>query len=231
MNCPAMIIMHSIKLGDITLTWFGHASFMLEIHGLHTRIYIDPHVLPESVEEADIVLVTHEHFDHCNVENIKKLRGAGTKVLGPPSVMKKLGFGSPMNIDKITNINGIKITGTDAYNINKFRSPDNPFHPRGLGIGYLIETGGNVIYHAGDTDNIPEMASLGRVDIALLPIGGTYTMTIQEAAEAAKIIKPATAIPMHYNSDKYGISGINANPEEFAKLIPQIKVQILEPLV
>ena len=124
--------MNSIKLDDVTVTWFGHASFLIEGD---IRIYIDSHVLPEDPEKADIALVTHEHFDHCNVDNIKRLRGERTKVFGPPGVMKKLGFGSPMNIDKITNINGIRITGTDAYNINKFRSPDNPFHPRGLGIG------------------------------------------------------------------------------------------------
>lgn len=221
--------MNSIKIDGITVTWFGHASCMIESD---RRIYIDPHVLPQQTEKADIVLVTHEHFDHCNVDNIKRLRGEGTKVLGPPSVMKKLGFGSPMNIDKVTSIDGIKITGTDAYNINKFRSPDNPFHPRGLGIGYLIEINGKTLYHAGDTDNIPEMASLGHVDIALLPIGGTYTMTVAEAVEAALRIKPDIAVPMHYNSDKYGIEGIHADPQDFANLLEgKVNIQILEPLV
>ena len=91
---------------------------------------------------------------------------------------------------------------------------------------------GKVIYHAGDTDNIPEMTSLGHVDAALLPVGGTYTMTITEAAEAARTIKPAMAIPMHYNSDKYGIAGIDADPQELARLLEGIvKVDILEPLV
>lgn len=219
--------MNLIKLGGITVTWFGHASFLIEGE---KRIYIDPHVLPDKTEKADMVLVTHEHFDHCNVENIKKLRGEHTKVLGPPGVMKKLGFGSPMNIDKVTNIDGVRITGIDAYNINKFRSPDNPFHPRGLGLGYLIEIDGKRIYHSGDTDNIPEMASLGDIDLALLPIGGTYTMTIEEAAVAAKIIKAEITVPMHYNSDKYGITGINVNPEEFGKLLEgKVNVEILEP--
>ncbi len=221
--------MNSIKLGDISIVWFGHASFLIE-NG--KRIYIDPHVLPTEAEKADIILVTHEHFDHCNIENIRSLRDEHTKIFGPPGVMKKLGFGSPVNIDSTKQINSVKITGIDAYNINKFRSPGNPFHPRGLGIGYLIEIGNKIIYHSGDTDNIPEMASLGHVDAALLPIGGTYTMTVQEAAEAAKIIKPATAIPMHYNSDKYGISGINADPEELKKLLAgkPIQVVVLQPM-
>ncbi|MBI4174134.1 MAG: MBL fold metallo-hydrolase [Candidatus Aenigmarchaeota archaeon] len=218
--------MHSINIGPEVI-WFGHASFMIKGS---KNIYIDPHVLPDKTEKADIILVTHEHFDHCNAENIKKLRGEA-KVLGPPGVMKKLGFGSPINIDSVKTIEGVKITGTDAYNTNKFRSPGSPFHPRGLGIGYLIEIGGKTIYHAGDTDNIPEMKNLGHVDIALLPIGGTYTMTVEEAAEAAKVIKPTISIPMHYNSDKYGIAGINADPEEFARLAKGVDVKILTPLV
>ena len=220
--------MHAIKLGDLKIVWFGHASLLIKGS---KNIYIDPHVIPEKTEKADIILVTHEHFDHCNIENIKKLRGDATKVLGPPGVMKKLGFGSPINIDSVKTIEGVKLTGTDAYNTNKFKSPDNPFHPRGLGIGYLIEMNGKTIYHSGDTDNIPEISSLGHVDVALLPIGGTYTMTVEEAAEAAKTIKPTICIPMHFNSDKYGIEGINADPEEFKRLAEGVDVRILEPMV
>jgi L-ascorbate metabolism protein UlaG (beta-lactamase superfamily) len=91
----------------------------------------------------------------------------------------------------------VSVTAVHAYNVKRFRTPGNPFHPKGAGVGYIITIGNHVIYHAGDTDLIPEMKELGRVDVALLPVGDTYTMDIPEAVEAAKTIKPSIAIPMH----------------------------------
>lgn len=221
--------MHEIKMDDMTLTWFGHASFLIDAG---KKIYIDPHVLPAKTEKADIILVTHEHFDHCNVENIKKLRKDDTEVIGPRGVINKLGFGSTIAPNKTVTLGRIIITATEAYNINKFRAPGQPFHPHGLGVGFVIDAGSR-IYHAGDTDNIREMASLHDIDMALLPIGGTYAMTLNEAAEAAKSFKPRMLVPMHYNSDKYGVSGINADPEELARALAGkgIVVNILEPMV
>lgn len=225
--------MYEIKLGDVVVTWFGHASFM--VSDGNARIYIDPFVLPSDAEKAGIVLVTHDHFDHCDVNNTNKLRTDSTKVYGAISSIKKLGFGSPMTVDKVAEHNGVKITTVEAYNTNKFRSPGNPFHPRGLGVGFVIEIAGKKVYHAGDTDNIQEMSDLQKmnIDVALLPIGGTYTMTAGEAAEAAKSIRPKFIVPMHYNSDKYGVSGINADPIELAKLLvgKGIVVNILNPMV
>ena len=221
-----------VKLGDVTVTWFGHASFMISSGS--TKIYIDPFVLPNHVEKSDFILVTHDHFDHCHEENVRKLRHDSTKVIGAISSIKKLGFGMPMNVDKHVEHAGVKITAVEAYNVNKFRAPEQPFHPRGLGVGFVIEIAGKKIYHTGDTDHIPEMAELQKhsIDLALLPIGGTYTMTTGEAAEAAKSIKPKTIVPMHYNSDKYGVTGINADPIEVAKLLigKGIVVNILSPL-
>jgi L-ascorbate metabolism protein UlaG (beta-lactamase superfamily) len=218
------MIMHEIKLGDVSVVWFGHASFMISSD---RKIYIDPFVLPPNPDKADIVLVTHEHFDHCDVNNTNKLRGDDTKVFGSGGSVKKLGFGSPLNVGNRAEHSGIRIAAVEAYNINK------KFHPRGLGIGFVVEIDGKKIYHAGDTDNIPEMALLKGIDLALLPVGGMYTMTTREAAEAAKVIKPKFLIPMHYNSDKYGVSGVNADPAEIAKLLvgKGIAVNILAPMV
>ncbi len=221
--------MHEVKLDNISVLWYGHASF--RITNGKKIINIDPYVLPNSIDKADIVLVTHDHFDHCDANNTSRLRKDGTSVFGAASAVRKLGFGSAMSVGKKITIDDIAIEAVEAYNTNKFRAPGQPFHPRGLGVGFVIETGGKRIYHAGDTDNIKEMASLKNIDLALLPIGGTYTMTVDEAAEAAKIIKPQLLAPMHYNSDKYGVSGINANPLEFQMLLGKGIGIVLEPLV
>ncbi len=223
--------MHEIKLGEISVIWFGHASFM--ITDGEKKIYIDPYVLPSETAMADIVLITHEHFDHFDAGKIKKLSNDDTKIVGPHGVAGKLGFGIGTKADQQNAFDHVKIKSVEAYNVNKFHSPGNPFHPRGLGVGYVVEINNINIYHAGDTDNIKEMSSLENIDIALLPIGGTYTMTVSEAAEAATAFKPRFLIPMHYNSDKYGVTGINTNPTELARLLAGkgIVVNVLEPMV
>ena len=223
--------MHEIKLGEITVTWFGHASFLVT-DGVR-NIYTDPFVLPDKTKKADIILVTHDHFDHFNPQKIKSLRDKETEVVGPFGVVSKLGFGIETKSGEKHKFGNVKIKSAEAYNNNKFRAPGQPFHPRGLGVGYVIEINNICIYHSGDTDNIREMSLLEGADIALLPIGGTYTMNVNEAASAALSFKPRFLVPMHYNSDRYGISGIDANPEELAQTLAGkgIVVNVLEPLV
>lgn len=221
-----MVIMHTFKIGEVAVTWLGHASFLIEGERI---IYVDPYVLPDNPKKADTVLVTHEHFDHCDRDKIRKLYAGN--MFGPEDTVKKLGFGNQISAWKKSDLGGAIVTAVEAYNVNKFRAPGQPFHPKGLGVGYVIEINGKLIYHAGDTDNIPEMAQLKNIDLALLPIGGTYTMTPKEAAQAAETIKPKHVIPMHYNSDKYGVSGINANPLEFQMLLSKGVAVVLEPLV
>lgn len=217
--------MHEVKLNSLKVTWLGHASFLVEYGS--KKIYIDPFVLPSKSEPADIILITHEHFDHFDMGRIKSINSDRTKFLGPMGVIKKSGFGTPMQPGKVREIDGIKIEAVDAYNTNK------KFHPRGLGVGYVIEIEEKRIYHAGDTDAIEEMKSLKNIALALLPIGGTYTMNVPEASQAAVSFTPKFLVPMHYNSDKYGVTGIKADPLELAKLLvgKGIVVNILDPLV
>ena len=165
-----------------------------------TIIYIDPFNLPDNSETADVIFITHEHHDHLSPEDIKKIAAQNTAIVATPACEEKLvGFDAEKIIyvkpgDNL-EIKNIKVEVAPAYNINKFRSPGVPFHPKEHGkVGYVLEIEKVRIYQAGDTDNIPEMRNLKNIDIALLPISGTYTMTVEEAAEAANLIKPKSEV-------------------------------------
>jgi L-ascorbate metabolism protein UlaG (beta-lactamase superfamily) len=188
------------------LQWLGHDAFTLT--GEKT-VYIDPYEVKEA-GAADIICVTHDHFDHCSPEDIKKVQRADTVIVAPEDCFKKLtGNRQAIKAGEKLTIDGIEIEAVPAYNLNK------DFHPRANGwIGYIITVGGFRIYHAGDTDHIPEMKGF-KADIALLPVSGTYVMTADEAAEAALDIKPAIAIPMHYGS----IVGKANDAERFRALL------------
>jgi L-ascorbate metabolism protein UlaG (beta-lactamase superfamily) len=160
-------------------------------------IYIDPYSGKYS-KKADLILVTHSHSDHYSVAKIKSVRGADTVVFAPEDCVKKIkGPVKTLDVGEEAKVDSIKVKAVDAYNIKRFRSPRNPFHPKAFGVGYLMTALGKTVYHAGDTDFIPEMKQLGHVDVALLPSGGTYTMDNAEAADAALAINPLVVIPMH----------------------------------
>jgi L-ascorbate metabolism protein UlaG (beta-lactamase superfamily) len=205
---------------SLSIKWLGHASFQIEAGG--KIIYIDPYE-GEYEEKADIILVTHSHDDHCNLSKIKKVRRDDTVIIAPRECASKIGGNvETLKPEKEKAVGGVIIKAVEAYNYKRFRSPGNPFHPKGFGVGYLLKAEGQTIYHAGDTDFIPEMRQLGRVDVALLPSGGTYTMDNVEAAEAAIIINPKIAVPMHRwdtNSKEFK-DKVEANSE--------VKVVILE---
>lgn len=196
--------------------WLGHDSFRLEGE---VTIYIDPWKLPPNSPKADIILITHEHYDHCSPEDVAKIQKADTVIVTIPAAARKL-KGEVKTVkpwDKIT-VKGIEVEAVPAYNINK------PFHPKEAGhVGFIVNLGGKRIYHAGDTDFIPEMKGL-KVDIALLPVSGTYVMTADEAARAADAIKPEVAIPMHYGE----IVGSEKDAERFKELT-SVQVVILKP--
>lgn len=203
------------------IKWHGHASF--EIFSEGKTVYIDPYKLPENPKKADLILVTHEHSDHLS--NIDQLRQPTTIVVGPEGCKKKLRNLKVIEKNEEITVKGFNIEAVPAYNVRRFRSPGNPYHPKGLGVGYVITVEGKKIYHAGDTDLIDEMESLN-VDIALLPIGGKYTMDVEEAINAAITINPEIVIPMHYNT----VEGTEADPEEFIKGLKGtgIKVKVLK---
>lgn len=173
------------------LTWLGHSSF--RISGSRT-VYVDPYRLGDG-PRADLILITHSHYDHCSPEDVARITGPGTVIVAEKSCQKKLAGdvrivapGDRLELD------GVGVEAVAAYNVGK------KFHPRKNGwLGYILELDGVRFYHAGDTDHIPEMAAY-RADVALLPVSGTYVMTADEAAAAARDIRPRVAVPMHYGT-------------------------------
>jgi len=177
------------------LRWLGHDSFQLEGPPL---TFFDPWKLKGVLPKADLVLVSHEHFDHCSPDDVDKLRGPQTVILAAPLAAGKLEGARAVRPGETVHACGIDIQAVPAYNLNKFRAPGQVFHPDSAGhVGWILDIGGVRVYHAGDSDLIPEMKGL-QVDIALLPVSGTYVMTIDEAIEAAKLISPQVVVPMHY---------------------------------
>ncbi len=192
------------------ITWFGHASIMIQ--DLMT-IYIDPFQLPDGAPKADLILITHDHYDHFSEEDISKILKPETQIVSIQKVtdslkqkVKNLRTVKPGDTLTIANL---RIEATPSYNIDK------QYHPKEKGyVGYLIRTSTRSFYHAGDTDLIPEMQNI-RADVAFLPVGGKYTMNALQAANAAKQIKPKVAVPIHYGS----IVGSQSDAESFEAIL------------
>lgn len=200
-----------LKQMAANLHWLGHDAFRIDAGG--RTIYIDPLMLKADAPKADLILITHDHFDHLSPDDIAKISKPETIIVTVAQEREKI-KGNDVRIikpgDKWT-IKGIGITAIAAYNINKFKNPGVPFHPKASGyVGYIVTVNGLAIYHAGDTDFIPEMNGLAP-DIALLPVSGIYVMTADEAAQAATAMKPKVAIPMHVG----GPVGVMKSAEDF----------------
>jgi len=203
--------------------WLGHDTFRID--GSST-IYIDPWKLPAGQPPADAILVTHDHYDHLSLADIDRVSGPGTVIVGPPCVTGKIGRRAAFTAQpgQIVDAGTAKVTVVPAYNVNKFKKPGVVYHPRGeCHVGYIVEMDGVRIYHAGDTDAIPEMRDI-EVDVALLPVGGTYTMTAEEAAEACTMLKAAVVVPMHFGD----IVGSEDDAWRLKRLCG-VPVTILEP--
>ena len=199
------------------MRWLGHDGFLIKAEG--KVIVIDPFQIKEC-ELADIILVSHEHYDHCSPADVEKIQKDSTIIVTEADSAKRLS-GDVRTMepgDKIT-VSGIPIEAVPAYNTNK------EFHPKENGwLGFILTVDGVRIYHAGDTDYIPEMASF-RVDIALLPVSGTYVMTAEEAVEATKKMEPKVVVPMHYGA----IVGSRDDARRFAEALRETcEVVVLE---
>ncbi len=215
----------AVTIDGVEVVWLKHDAFLLKGGGV--AVAIDPYELRSVPEKADLVLVTHEHFDHCDANSVRLIAKPDAVILTPQNAADKLkGTGTVKVVkagDEMTE-KGVPVKVVPAYNV---RADRQRFHPKNYGgVGYLLTLAGKVIYHAGDTDVIPEMDALGQVDIALLPVSGTYVMDADEAAEAAKRIKPAHTVPMHWGS----IVGSKADAEKFTRLVAGLTtVHILDP--
>lgn len=193
----------------VVIKWIGHAAF--QIKGKDRIVYIDLGEGAKPSEKADVILTTHSHWDHCDPKVIERVRKEGTILIGPKDCASMLGKGAiPIEPGREVKVGDLVVRAVHAYNIKRFRSPGVPFHPKGFGVGYVVNIDGKTIYHAGDTDFIPEMKELWGVDVALLPTGDTYTMDNSEGAEAAVAINPTIVVPMHRWS---------TDPEEFRRKV------------
>ena len=219
-----------MEIDGVEIKWLGHSGFLIKNSKI---IYIDPYNIKDNSEKADLILITHSHYDHCSVADINKIIKEGTKIVITADCQSKIArFNIPIEMCIIEPgqeliYKGIKIFTLPSYNIDK------PFHSKEeFWVGYIIKMNQFLIYHAGDTDVIPEMQKLtgykqqGSNFVAFLPVGGRFTMTAEEAAKAASIIKPSLAIPMHWGS----IVGTREDAEEFVQLCEEegINAEILE---
>ncbi|NHJ85694.1 MAG: MBL fold metallo-hydrolase [Asgard group archaeon] len=209
----------------ITIYFIDHASFKIKID--NKFIYIDPYggTAGDYKDKAEIILSSHRHSDHSNKQKIAFAKKESTVVLTSTDNVPNLG-GNAQALDpgQKFELGNITIYGVPAYNHKRFREPGIPFHPKGIETAFIIEANGKRIYFAGDTDFIEEMKDLQKIDVAILPIDGHYTMSPDEAVEAIGAFKPKAVIPMHYGNQK---------PDDFKKKAekkyPDIKVKVIKP--
>jgi L-ascorbate metabolism protein UlaG (beta-lactamase superfamily) len=205
--------------------WLGHAGFRLRVG--KATVYVDPYRV-EDGPPADLILITHGHYDHFSPSDVERLSHERTWLVGPPAVAERVtGRVLSMSPGEALDdelIPGLQLMAIAAYNTSKRDADGNVFHPRAAGgLGYQLGFRGQRLYHSGDTDVIPEMDSVTGVDVALLPVSGVYVMTAGEAAEAARRIQPGVAVPMHWGEH----IGTRADAEAFAAEAP-VEVRILE---
>jgi len=203
------------EIRGVKIYWLGHDSFRIT----DTKtIYIDPYKI-KGGPRADIILITHEHFDHLDQPSITKVASPNTAVLAAEPCRGALGGLGLRDVRYVRpgdelNLGEVKVKVIPAYNLNKFKQPGVVFHPKNAGgVGYFITFKDVTIYHTGDSDHIPEMRGL-RPEVSLMPVSGTYVMTADEAAKAVSDLETRIAIPMHYGA----IVGSAKDAQEFKRL-------------
>ncbi len=213
---------------ELQVTWFGQSAVRFEAG--RVRIVIDPFRIPDGQPEADVILISHDHPGHLSPEDIARVFGKHTVVYASPLAVERLD--RSLNAQRLVpgdviQHGALTIQAVAAYNVNKFRRPGVLVHPpENQALGFILEIDDLSFYFAGDTDVIPEMDQIGPVDYAFLPVGGDSVMTAEEAAQAATVVQPSIAIPIHY-----GIStGSLADARRFGDLVPdQVRVWIMAP--
>lgn len=221
-----------MDIKGVNLDFLGHAGFMISNGKV---VVIDPYNISDKVKKADILLITHSHFDHCSIKDIEKVVKPGTIVLATADCQSKVMKmeGVELHVvevgDKI-ELGKVKIEVVAAYNKKK------DFHPKSEGwVGYIIKMEHVIVYHSGDTDFIPEMQKLsgygkhGNEFVALLPVSGKYVMDSEEAAEAASTLSPDLCIPMHYGA---GVAGTIEDARHFVEVCngKGLRSEILEKI-
>jgi len=209
--------------------WLGHSGFRVAVG--RQQVYVDPYRVAAGAPKADLILITHGHYDHFSPRDVELLSTPRTEVIAPPAVAEKL----PGRVHSIApgeevepeSVRGVAVRALAAYNTSKRNSDGRVFHPRDAGgVGYDLNVRGERLYHAGDTDVIPEMDWVVGADVALLPVSGVHVMTALEAAEAARRIQPTVAVPMHWG----GHIGSEKDAMTFADAAP-VDVVIMQPAV
>ena len=203
------------KYRNVEVRWLGHDTFIIK--GSKTVI-IDP-FKAKGDTKADLLLISHEHYDHLSEDDIKRFAGPSTVIVAPkvcePGLAKFKQEKKFVEPNSEAVLKGVTVGTIPAYNTNKFREPGKVFHPKADGrVGYIVTMDGVRFYHAGDSDATPEMKAL-EVDVALVPVSGTYVMTAEEAADAVKAMKVKVAVPMHYGK----IVGSEADAKKFKQLV------------
>jgi L-ascorbate metabolism protein UlaG (beta-lactamase superfamily) len=187
--------------GELEVTFIGHGTLMFTFQ--EKVIHVDPWTNLANYRQlpkADIILITHEHYDHLDLSAINAIKKKDTSIVLTEACSEKIDGGLLLKNGDIKTVKEIKIETVPAYNVKHKRDNGQPFHPKGMGNGYIINFADFRVYVAGDTEDIPEMKDIENIDIAFLPMNLPYTMTPEMAADAAKIIKPKILYPYHYGN-------------------------------
>jgi len=191
--------------GELTITFIGHGTLMMEFGG--KTIHVDPFgrlADYAKLPDADLILLTHDHFDHLDPAALKQVRTVKTEVMLTPTCARTVKDGVSMTNGETRAVMGIKVEAVPAYNVVHKRENGAPFHPKGVGNGYVLTFGDKRVYIAGDTENVPEMKALKDIDVAFLPMNQPYTMTPEMVADAARAFKPKILYPYHYGETDTG---------------------------
>jgi L-ascorbate metabolism protein UlaG (beta-lactamase superfamily) len=201
--------------GELEITFVGHGTLMFRFQG--KVIHVDPvgrYADYAKMPKADLILVTHEHGDHLDPSAIEKIATEETPIVLTEACAKRIGRGVVMKNGDVKTVQGLKIEAVPAYNVVHMRRPGIPFHPKGAGNGYVITFGDKRVYVAGDTENVPEMAALEKIDVAFLPMNVPYTMTPEMVADAVHTIQPKIVYPYHFG---------NTDPSKLVDLLKGVK--------